>query len=78
MKVYMSFVAAPEKWMADAYSCARNFLKISQPFECLCILLYNITIDFLLSVLMSQLLVDKFIFTIVRVFFRRCIVSICV
>ena len=26
MKVYMSFVAAPEKWMADAYSCARNFL----------------------------------------------------
>ena len=50
----MQFVAAPEK-------CLTKILQspISQSFKCLSILSPNITIDSLLSELLSRLLIDK-------------------
>ena len=55
----MQFVVAPEKCLTKILQSLLTFFDISQPFKCFSILSPNITIDFLLFELMSQLLIGE-------------------
>ena len=55
----MQLDVVPEKCLTKILQFLLTFFDISQPFKCLSILSPSVTINFLLSELMSRLLIDE-------------------